>query len=458
MKISSAVCDAEGSMKLSDDQKNVLSQLNNAGYEAYLVGGCVRDALLGRECHDTDVTTNALPEEIMSVFGDCTVIPTGIRHGTVTVIINGKPTEITTYRIDGSYTDFRRPDSVSFSRSLSDDLLRRDFTINALAADADGNIIDRCGGLDDLSRGIIRCVGEPEKRFSEDALRILRAVRFSSQLGFGIDSDTSEALLRSKTLLCHVSEERIREELDKLICGANCVDVLLKYREIIAQVIPEFRPCFDFQQHSHFHRYTVYEHIVRAVGAAPNVPDIRRTMLFHDIGKPPMFTIDEHGEGHFKGHAGVSADMAHSIMKRLKYDNRTINTVCLMIAHHSDKIRNEQQVRHMVSQLGIEAFMMLIEVKKSDNLAKNDFVYAENIEFDRFARFAEKIVGDGECLSIAQLAVNGSDVTALGAVGSEVGNILRLLLDKVIDGELENSRDELINYVKSIQREQNKQY
>lgn len=440
-------------MKLNDSQKSVLKRLNSAGFEAYLVGGCVRDALLGRECHDTDVTTNALPEEIMSVFSGCTVVPTGLKHGTVTVIIGGEPTEITTYRIDGSYSDFRRPDFVRFSRSLSDDLMRRDFTINALAADAEGNIIDKCGGLDDLSRGIIRCVGEPEKRFGEDALRILRAVRFSAQLGFEADNATDDALLRLKSLLCHVSAERIREEIDKTICGRNCVDVLLKYREIIAQVIPEFRPCFDFEQHSHFHRYTVYEHIVRAVGAAPYTPDIRRAMLFHDIGKPPMFTIDEHGEGHFKGHAGVSADMARSIMKRMKYDNRTINRVCLMISRHSDKIRNEQQVRRMVSQLGIDDFLMLIEVKKADNLAKNEFVYAENIEFDRFGKFAAEIAANGECLSIAQLTVNGNDIMELGLTGSGVGSVLRLLLDKVIDGELVNSHDELIGYVRSMQNE-----
>lgn len=435
-------------MNITDRQKRLLGQLNDCGYEAYLVGGCVRDALLGRECHDTDITTNALPEQITAAFTDCTVVPTGIKHGTVTVIFEDEPVEITTFRIDGSYTDFRRPDSVEFSRRLSDDLVRRDFTINALAADASGNITDISGGMCDLEHGIIRCVGDPEKRFNEDALRILRAVRFASQLGFEIEEETSVELLRMRTLLAHVSEERIRDELDKLICGRYCVDVLLRYREIIAQVIPEMRQCFGFFQHSHYHRYDVYEHIVRAVGSAPNELVLRRAMLFHDIGKPSMFTIDERGEGHFKGHAAVSAKIAEDVMKRLKYDNSSIKEVRMIIAAHSDKISSDKQIKRMVSKMGLEGFLMLLEAKKADNLAKNDFVYTENEEFDRFAETARRLVAEDSCLKISQLAVNGNDMLALGLRDRQIGDVLNILLEMVIDGKVENSRAELLRTVK----------
>ncbi|MBQ3855543.1 MAG: HD domain-containing protein, partial [Ruminococcus sp.] len=367
-------------MFISQPCRELLSRLENAGHKAYLVGGCVRDGLLGKNIHDLDITTSARPEQVMELLADLSPVPTGITHGTVTVTLDGAPAEITTFRIDGSYSDSRRPDSVVFTDDLEKDLARRDFTMNAVAMDLRGDIIDPFGGVSDIQQKIIRCVGQPRRRFTEDALRIMRAVRFASQLGFTIEPETRRALLELRTRLALVSPQRLREELDRLIMGRSSTSVLLEYREMIGTVIPEFRPCFDFDQHSRYHRYNVYEHIVRSV-EAPESLLLRRTMFFHDIGKPPMFTMDSSGEGHFKGHAPLSADMARKIMGRFGYDNATIDLTCRLIAHHSDKIRTLPQLKRLLAELGLEELLLLMEVKKADNSAKNEFVLAENPGF-----------------------------------------------------------------------------
>lgn len=436
-------------MNIVRGAEKILKTLEDRGFEAFLVGGCVRDSLIGRSVNDYDITTNALPEEVISVFSGFNVVRTGIKHGTVTVFMCNTPYEITTYRIDEGYSDSRRPDNVTFTSDIEEDLARRDFTVNAIAMDCYGNIRDPFGGCDDIKKGIIRCVGNPIERFTEDALRILRGIRFSSQLGFEIENDTSEAIIASADNLKMISAERIRDELDKLLCGKNCAAAMLKYRDIIAVFIPEIRACFDFEQHSRYHRYDIYTHIVKAVEAAPeNNVILRRTMLFHDIGKPPMFTIDENGEGHFKGHAQVSAEMAKKIMTRLRCSSRDIKLTYELISRHSDKIQSHKQLRRMISQMGDELFFMLIETKKADNLAKQPFVLSENDILEGYAEDARQIIAENSCLKLSDLEVNGDDMLSMGLNGKIIGDILSELLELVIDEELPNERAVLLDYVK----------
>ncbi len=428
----------------------LLNKLNKAGFEAYYVGGCVRDMLMNRTPHDIDITTNALPEEIIDVFADYHVIPTGIKHGTVTVMLCGTPYEITTYRIDGEYTDMRRPDSVRFTSCLEEDLIRRDFTMNAIAMNSEGGITDPFGGARDIENGIIRCAGEPEKRFTEDALRILRCVRFASKLGFDVEPMTAEAVHRLKGRLDFVARERVRVELDGIICGEGCVQAMLEFSDVIMQVIPEFQPCIGFQQHSPYHCYDVWEHIVRAIGGAPcTSPLLRRTMLFHDIGKPKCFSRDEKGIGHFKGHAKESALLAEKIMQRLRYDNNSIHDVTELIRTHSDKITSEKQIRRMLSRMGERLFFDLLDVKKADNSAKRDFVVKETEEFDEIALIARRILNENACMKLSQLAVNGNDMVSLGYKGREIGQILNCLLELAVDGEIENERDVMLKFAES---------
>ncbi len=407
---------------------------------------------MGHGINDIDVTTDALPEQIMSVFSGYKVIPTGLKHGTVTVISEGVPFEITTFRIDGNYSDLRHPDIVTFSGDIRDDLSRRDFTVNAMAMDKDGNIIDPFGGISDIENRIIRCVGTPEKRFSEDALRIMRAVRFASQLGFEIENETHNALLSMKERLSGISSERIRMELDKLLCGKNAVSVLLEYRDIIGQIIPEMIPCMGFEQHSKYHKYDIYEHSVRAVGAAPEDSLIlRRAMLLHDTGKPSLFSMGEDGYGHFKGHAQAGEVIAGNILRRLRYDNRTIELTRTLIARHSDKIETERQIKRMISKLGTETFILLMEMKKADNCAKNEFVMEENILFDEYIRKAIRFEEEGCCMKLSDLAVNGNDVIALGLKGKQIGKALNELLELVMDEILPNEKSVLLDHIKAVQ-------
>lgn len=428
----------------------ILNVLEKSGFEAYLVGGCVRDTLMERPFHDTDITTNALPEQIIEVFRNYKTIPTGIKHGTVTVISEGVPYEITTYRIDGQYSDSRRPDSVEFTSSLREDLARRDFTINAVAMNSDGEISDPFGGSEDIKNGIIRCVGSPQKRFSEDALRIMRAVRFSSQLGFRIEPQTAEAVHNMKDRLKNISAERIREELDKLICGKNCLSVLMEYSDVITTVIPEFESCIGFDQHSPYHKYTVWEHTAQAVNLVPQDNlKMRRALLFHDIAKPVCARFDETGRGHFKKHAETGAEMTKKIMKRLRYDNESINYSEIIIAHHSDNVKSRTDIKKLMSVVGDKLFLELMEMKKYDNSAKNDFVRDEIIQLDELISEGRQIIENGECRSLHMLDINGNDLVNAGLKGAEIGDTLKKLLNLVIEEKLPNEHDILLNYIKN---------
>lgn len=428
----------------------ILDVLKKAGFEAYIVGGCVRDTLMKRPFDDTDITTNALPEQIIEVFREYKTVPTGIKHGTVTVISDGTPYEITTYRIDGEYTDSRRPDSVKFTANLRDDLARRDFTINAIAMNSKGEISDFFGGAEDIRKKIIRCVGSPEKRFTEDALRIMRAIRFSAQLGFEIETETAKAIHQMKNRLKNISKERIIQELDKLICGKNCLNVLMEYSDVISTIIPEFENCIGFEQHSPYHKYTVWEHIARAVNSAPsdNVK-MRRALLFHDIAKPLCAKFDETGRGHFKKHAEIGAEMTRDIMKRLKYDSESIAYSTVLIKHHSEKIFTKTEIKKMMSTIGDGLFFELMEMKKCDNSAKNDFVREENIQLDENIRTAEKIIENNECRSLHMLDINGNDLVKTGLKGAEIGSTLKELLNLVIEEKLPNEHEILLDYIKN---------
>lgn len=433
---------------ISNTCREILSTLESAGYDAYIVGGCVRDMLMKRQFHDYDITTSASPEQVTELFSGMKVIPTGIQHGTVTVIADETPFEITTFRVDGDYSDSRRPDKVIYTSDLREDLARRDFTMNAIAMDLRGDIFDPYGGEQDIRSGVIRCVGEAEKRFTEDALRILRAVRFASQLGFSIEEKTSEALLALRGRLDKVSRERVRDELDKLISGEYSTEVMLEYRELIGQIIPELRESFDFQQHSRYHKYDVYEHTVRAIAGAPDDLLMKRTMLLHDVAKPKMFRLDENGVGHFKRHAEVGAEMAVEIMKRLKYDNSSIEEIRTLIYYHSRNFHSPAEVRLLASEIGTEMFCKLMEIKKADNRGKNAFVLEENPVFDSYAEYVRQLEAEGYCLSLSQLAVNGNDIAALGAKGPEIGRILKQLLDQVVSGDIPNIRNVLTERAK----------
>lgn len=435
-------------MNIPEKTAKILAELENSGFEAYLVGGCVRDALMNRQIHDFDITTNALPDEIIEVFSSYRVIPTGLRHGTVTVLFEGVPFEITTFRVDGDYSDSRRPDSVSFTASIEEDLARRDFTMNAIAMSADGTLIDPFGGKADIEKGLIRCVGAPEKRFTEDALRILRAVRFASRLGFEIEHETACAVHKLCGRLDFIAKERIREELDCILCGAFCAEIMLEFSDVMVRIIPELSPCIGFEQYSPYHRYTVWEHIARSVAGSPeNDLTVRRTMLFHDIGKPDCFTRDDSGVGHFKGHAEISAQIAERVMQELRYDSKSINDTCTLIRRHSDKIQTEKQVKRLISKIGEELFFSLMNVKKADNSAKQQFVLEEIREFEYFKEHARRIIAEGECMKLSQLAVNGNDMLALGLEGKAIGETLDKLLGLVIDGELPNEREALMSFL-----------
>ncbi len=427
--------------------KTILEKLGDSGYEAYFAGGCVRDTIMSRPINDIDITTSALPEEVIAVFGEKNTFPTGIAHGTVTVRCGGITAEVTTFRVDGEYSDSRRPDSVSFTRSLTDDLSRRDFTVNSMAMDISGTIIDPHGGRDDIARGVIRCVGDPEKRFTEDALRIMRALRFSSQLGFTIDPATAAAVRSMKERLKLISAERVRDELDKLICGTDCVRVLLEYSDVISVMIPEIKACIGFDQRSPYHKYTVWEHIVRAVSAAP--PDdvkLRRALLLHDVAKPACARFDETGRGHFKGHDKLGAQVARAVMRRLRYDRASVIYAESLIAHHSAKIRDKIEVRRMMSELGDEMFFELMKMKICDNTAKNPFVLDENRRIEELTEAAREMVANGECRSLKQLNISGSDLEKLGFSGEEIGEALRELLEEVFLGNVPNERTALLTF------------
>lgn len=436
--------------ELSDYVIYVLNKLNSRGFEAYIVGGCVRDFMLQKIPNDFDITTNALPYEIKECFKEHKIIETGAKHGTVTIIIDIRKIEITTYRIEGTYSDNRHPDVVKFSHNLYDDLIRRDFTINAMAINIYGEIIDNFNGRADLKNKIIRAVGDPSKRFTEDALRILRALRFASQLGFYIENKTSDMIHKYAYLLKNISAERIREEFVKIIMGNNAEEILRKYCDVIELFIPEIQRLYGFDQRSPYHKYDVWEHTIHAVGASVPETNVRVAMFFHDIAKPDCFYMDVNGRGHFKGHALKSAEMASVILKRLKFSSREIKDIISIVYHHSDELNSKPEIKLLLNKIGKKNFFDLLNAQRADSMSKQEFCLKRLIQSDRQEKIAKEIIKNKECYTLKDLAVNGYDLIKLGFNGRENGQLLEHLLEEVIYGNLLNDKISLINYIKSL--------
>lgn len=433
-------------LPLPDTVLFLIECLNHYGFTCFAVGGCIRDLLRGEYPNDFDLTTDALPEEIKACFLEYEVLETGIRHGTVTVLIEQTPYEITTYRTESIYSDHRHPDEVHFTRSLLEDLKRRDFTINAMAYHPTRGLVDLFGGAEDLKQRRLRAVGDADQRFQEDALRILRGLRFASTLQLEIDSATANAMQNSKSLLLSVSAERIWAELGKLLTGCDIARILLEYSDILAQILPELLPMIGFSQNHPFHHLDVYEHTAAAVSATQPILVLRLTMLLHDSGKPHCCTEDAQGIHHFYGHAAISAEIAEGLLRRLKVDRMTIETVVLLITHHGDVIENtDRQVKRCLNRYGEGRFRLLLAVQRADTLAQAIVIQKERIEhLNALAARLERIVTEQDCFSLRQLAVDGNDLIKLGLAGCQIGIALQFALQSVIEERVANDRESLL--------------
>lgn len=438
-------------MTISENAKKIISVIESAGYEAFAVGGCVRDFIMHRACDDIDITTSAKPDELERILSENGIhfIETGLKHGTVTAVLNGENYEITTYRTDGDYKDSRHPESVEFVADIKEDLSRRDFTVNAMAYNERKGIVDLFGGKADLEKGVIRAVGNPDKRFKEDALRIMRAIRFASVLSFSVEPETKKAIFDNRELLKNVSAERIFSELSKLLMGDNVFTVLKDYRDVIAVVIPELAPIFNIPQNTRWHIYNVWEHTCKAVDSAPKDLALRLAMLFHDIGKAYTRTTDEKGTDHFIGHQRVSTIYTEKALKRLKVPNEIYDRVMFLVPIHDMHIGTEdKKIKKWLSKAGESNLRDLIEVKRADKLAQNPEMTEQELENLNITQSRlDKIISDGEPFTVKDLAVNGNDMIALGLQGRQIGEALDNLLENVIDNELPNEKSALIRYI-----------
>lgn len=439
-------------MKITLPRK-VLMIINNLqlhGYEAFAVGGCVRDSILARRPEDWDITTSAKPEEIKRLFRR--TVDTGIEHGTVTVIIGKDSYEVTTYRVDGAYEDGRHPKEVRFTSRLEEDLQRRDFTINAMAYNDDVRLVDVFGGMKDLNHHLIRCVGDPRERFSEDALRILRAVRFSAQLNFPIEPDTAEAIKELAPTLEKISAERIQAELVKLLVSPHPERIRDAYELGITKVIlPEWDAMAGVEQNTPHHRYDVAEHTIRAMKYVKRDKILRLTMLFHDMGKPSTKTTDENGRDHFKGHALVSEEIARKVLRRLKFDNETVKTVTRLVCYHDYRMEaTPKNVRRAMNRIGVELFPYYLAVRMADAKAQSPYRRREKIEnIVAVRKLYQEALLEEDCVTLRQLAVSGRDLMDLGMKpGREIGSMLSELLEYVIDDPKRNEKEILRGYVK----------
>ena len=443
-------------IRLPENARYIIDTLRRNGYSCYAVGGCVRDSLLGREPNDWDFTTSAHPNEIERVFAGCRTVNFGKEFGTVEVILDGEQYEITTYRVDGEYSDGRHPDCVSFSSSLADDLSRRDFTVNAMAYNDEDGLVDLYGGRRDLEYGVIRCVGVPSERFVEDALRILRALRFASTMGFTIEPETSDAILKGRKLLSEISAERISSELMKLLCGDNVDFILRRYRSVIAVFIPELQGTFDFEQHNKHHNRDVYRHTVASVRNIEPDPLLRTVMLFHDIGKPMSQIVDNKGVSHYKNHPILGAAMTEEILRRLCMPKLFIDDVCELIRLHDTRFKPDTvELKRYLNTVGRGRMFRLCKVQRADTLAQSMYLREEKLKnLDAVKAELERIVQSGECYRLSMLAVDGSDLIHLGITqGREIGRVLNELLERVITGELPNDHDALVAAAKEMKRD-----
>lgn len=436
--------------------KVILETLHEAGFEAFVVGGCVRDSLLGRSPNDWDVTTSARPEQVKALFRR--TIDTGIQHGTVTVMMDKEGFEVTTYRIDGKYEDCRHPSQVTFTPSLEEDLKRRDFTINAMAYNDREGLVDLFGGLSDLNHKVIRCVGEPRERFGEDALRMLRAVRFSAQLGYQIEEETKKAIGELAGNLKNVSAERIQAELVKLVVSDHPEYLKIAYETGITKVIlPEFDVMMETPQNHPHHCYNVGEHTLVSMTQVSRDKILRLAMLFHDVGKPGCLTFSEDGTTHFYGHPKKSEEMTEAILRRLKFDNDTTRLVCKLVKYHD--YANERKpdpcvVRKAMNKIGEDAFPAIFLVWQGDVLAQSDYLREEKLaRIGQWKALYEQVMAEGQCTSLKDLAVTGKDLMAMGmAPGKKLGECLQMLLAEVLEDPERNTKEFLINRAKELSR------
>lgn len=433
-------------IQLPDKVQRIIETLTAAGFEAYAVGGCVRDSVLGRLPSDWDITTSATPYETKELFPR--TFDTGIKHGTVTVLFDKEGFEVTTYRIDGDYEDNRHPKEVTFTSSLEEDLKRRDFTINAMAYNSKSGLIDIFGGMEDIKKGIIRCVGNAEERFTEDALRMLRAVRFSAQLGYRIEEATASAIRRLAPNLRHISAERIQAELVKLVTSAHPDYLRTAYETgITKQVLPEFDLCMETGQNNPHHCYSVGEHILHSMQEIEADKVLRLGMLFHDIAKPQTLTVDEKGITHNKKHPQVGAKMTREILRRLKFDNDTTDKVTKIVRYHDEEVGlSPAGVRRAVNRMGEDIFPMLFAVRRADISAQSDYLREEKLQkLTYMQELYDGILRRQECLSLKDLAVTGRDLIALGIpAGPQIGEFLQELLILVLEEPERNNREELL--------------
>lgn len=448
---------AEIKINLPDDVQEIMSVIKEYGANSYVVGGCVRDSILGRDPHDWDICTPALPGELLVEFEEkgYRVIPTGLQHGTITVYLNGNNYEITTFRRDGEYSDGRHPDTVEFTSDLIYDLERRDFTMNAIAYNPEEGLIDPYCGYEDIQDRRIRCVGNPDCRFQEDGLRILRALRFSVQLGFKIELFTKRAMIENRSLLNKISFERINSEFVKMIESSNSHHarmLLLEFEDVLAEFIPELKSTFGFEQNNPYHRYPVYEHILTVLKECTDTDIITKlAAFFHDIGKPHCYQNDKNGIRHFKGHGKVSAEMTDAIMRRLKFDNDTREKVVQLIYYHDATFEvGKKYIRRWLNKIGVDQFKRLLVLRRADIIGQSEQYREERVQkLDAIKECLEEVLKEKPAFSIKDLEIDGKDVMKYMLMGEcpEVGYWLNHILKMVIDGHLQNKREDLIYYM-----------
>ena len=443
-------------INLPDAVSDLIARLEAAGFSAYAVGGCVRDSLLSLTPHDWDLCTSALPEEMLEVFCGEHVVETGLKHGTLTVVMDHIPYEITTFRTDGNYTDHRHPDSVTFVKDIAGDLARRDFTVNAMAFSPRSGLTDLFGGQEDLARRVIRCVGVPKERFQEDALRILRALRFASVYDFAVEPGTETALRLLAPSLKKVAAERIRVELFKLLCGPGAGRILRAFPDVFSVIIPEIAPMVGYDQRNHHHHFDLWEHTVQCIENVPPEADLRLTMLLHDTGKPSVCTLDDTGEAHYRGHQAVSAEIASRVTDDLRCDRETRERVIRLVRYHDIPLRTDSGAVNLdrsfllrrLNRFGEKDLRALFAIHRADRIATG---HTPRERED--ARLAERVsaldalLAEQPCFTLKDLAVNGNDLAALGLKGPALGAALQQLLEAVMDGRVPNEKDALNNFV-----------
>lgn len=441
---------------LPDNVKEIIKNLTDNGFEAFIVGGCVRDSVLGLTPHDWDICTSAKPEEIKQCFKDYNTFDSGIKHGTISIVIEKEVFEVTTYRIDGEYTDNRHPESVTFTDDITKDLARRDFTINAMAYNECQGLVDPFDGRTDLKNGLIRCVRKPDERFVEDALRIIRALRFASVYNFRIEEQTATSVHKNANLLLNIAVERISAEFNRLICGGGAEIILNDYRDVFAVIIPEIIPMFDFDQHTKHHNRDVWRHTTHSIASIEATSLLRITMLFHDLGKPKACKRDPDGTCHFKGHPKHSAIMAEEILRRLKYPKDFIEQCIKLIIYHDVRFNgSKRQLKHVMNAIGEKNVEFLLKVQHADIMAQSDYKHKEKLQtLDLACKVFKEILAEQSCFTLKQLDINGYDLMNIGIKdGKEIGRILKLLLSFVIDEKIQNEKSALLKKAKELIKE-----